>query len=224
MGYSAATLRIAGEQGQTDPASFPSYYRARYYDPQLGRFLGEDPSDFNGGMNFYGYVGNDPVNWFDPFGLDRMLLGDIANLVAQNNKSGQSNDLIICMAYKESTFDPDASRPGSQSARGLLGVTDAAATQVGVAYDELGDPATNIGPGSAYLAWRIHLNHGNVRNGLWGYGTGKAYADSLLKCEKCMVSHTKDSDECKTKNCLEPLHPKPKNPSPGPRGPRRPKG
>ena len=202
------------------------FNRARYFDPSAGRFLSEDPSDFDGGMNFYAYVGNDPVNWTDPFGLERMGYGDIANLVAKNNRSGQSNELIICMIYKESTFDPDASQPGSNSARGLMGVTDAAATQMGDDWEDLGDPAANIDTGSGYLAWRIHLNHGNVRNGLWGYGTGRAYADSLLKCENCLVKHATANDQCKTKDCLEPLHssPKPKtHPRPKPRRPRKPK-
>jgi RHS repeat-associated protein len=45
------------------------FYRARYYDPSLGRFLSEDPIDFGGGVNFYAYVGNNPVNYIDPFGL-----------------------------------------------------------------------------------------------------------------------------------------------------------
>jgi hypothetical protein len=204
-------------------------YRARYYDPSIGRFLSEDPSDFDGGLNFYAYVGNDPVNWFDPFGLDRMGYGDIANLVAQNNKSGQSNELIICMAFKESSFDPDASLPGSQSAHGLLGVTDSAATQVGVDWANTAAPAANIAAGSAYLAWRIHLNHGNVRNGLWGYGTGRAYADSLLKCEKCLLTHDTSGQyfQCKTMDCLWPLHGSPpkrkSHPRPKPRGPRKPK-
>ena len=39
-----------------------SYYRARYYDPQAGRFLSEDPLGFGGnGTNFYAYAGNDPI-------------------------------------------------------------------------------------------------------------------------------------------------------------------
>ena len=44
-------------------------YRARYYDPQIGRFMSEDPIRFGGGMNFYRYVGNSPLNYVDPFGL-----------------------------------------------------------------------------------------------------------------------------------------------------------
>jgi RHS repeat-associated protein len=202
------------------------YMRARYYDPSAGRFLSEDPSDFNGGINFYAYVANDPVNWNDPLGLDRLSYDQIANLVANNNASGQSDELIICMAYKESTFDPDAALPGSQSARGLLGVTDSAATDAGFDYADLGDPATNIDAGSTYLGIRIHRNHGNVRNGLIGYGTGKPYANSLLNCEKCLVTRAGEKSECKTKDCLEPLHPAPKpkpHPRPKPRHPRRPK-
>ena len=46
------------------------YYRARYYSPQLRRFIEPDPIGFEGGMNLYAYVGNDPVNLIDPYGLD----------------------------------------------------------------------------------------------------------------------------------------------------------
>jgi RHS repeat-associated protein len=46
-----------------------SYYRARYYDPQRGRFLNEDPIRFAGSVNFYSYVSNNPVVRIDPSGL-----------------------------------------------------------------------------------------------------------------------------------------------------------
>src|ERR1700730_6884450 len=43
---------------------------ARYYNPALGRFISEDPIGFAGGQaNLYAYVGNDPVDFTDPFGL-----------------------------------------------------------------------------------------------------------------------------------------------------------
>jgi RHS repeat-associated protein len=45
------------------------YYINRYYDPIDGRFLGKDPIGIGGGINLYGYVGNNPVNRTDPFGL-----------------------------------------------------------------------------------------------------------------------------------------------------------
>lgn len=46
------------------------FYRARYYDPNPGRFLSEDPAKFKGGANFYRYVKNNAVNRVDPFGLN----------------------------------------------------------------------------------------------------------------------------------------------------------
>ncbi len=46
------------------------YYRARYYDPKTGRFITEDPLGFaSGTTNLYSYVGNNPLNWVDPWGL-----------------------------------------------------------------------------------------------------------------------------------------------------------
>jgi RHS repeat-associated protein len=46
------------------------YYRSRYYDSNIGRFISEDPIDFSGGdNNLYGYVSNDPINLTDPSGL-----------------------------------------------------------------------------------------------------------------------------------------------------------
>src|SRR5712691_12025453 len=50
------------------------YYRARYYNPALQRFISEDPIEFAGGdVNLYGYVGNDPVNWGDSSGLGEVI-------------------------------------------------------------------------------------------------------------------------------------------------------
>lgn len=47
-----------------------SYYRARYYDANPGRFLNEDPlQGGGGGPNFYQYVRNNSTNLVDPFGL-----------------------------------------------------------------------------------------------------------------------------------------------------------
>jgi RHS repeat-associated protein len=45
------------------------FYRGRYYDPVVGRFISEDPISFAGGdVNLYRYVENSPVNFTDPFG------------------------------------------------------------------------------------------------------------------------------------------------------------
>lgn len=44
------------------------YYRARFYDPKLGRFLQTDPIGSEDDLNMYAYVGGDPVNGTDPTG------------------------------------------------------------------------------------------------------------------------------------------------------------
>ncbi len=54
---------------ELDSESGLYYYRARFYDPQTGRFLSEDSLRFDAGdQNLYRYVFNNPVNLVDPNG------------------------------------------------------------------------------------------------------------------------------------------------------------
>ncbi|MDD5035618.1 MAG: hypothetical protein PHE55_12760, partial [Methylococcaceae bacterium] len=59
-----------GYTGREPDASGLMYYRARYYDPGIGRFISRDPIGLAGGINRYTYVGNTPINKVDPLGLD----------------------------------------------------------------------------------------------------------------------------------------------------------
>lgn len=58
------------------------YYRARYYDPTLQRFISEDSIGLVGGVNLYAYVGGDPINWTDPTGnIPVDTVWDLANIL-----------------------------------------------------------------------------------------------------------------------------------------------
>jgi RHS repeat-associated protein len=68
------------------------YYRARYYDPTIGRFITPDPIGFlSGDTNFYRYVGNDPVNFVDPSGLIVNMAGALAQLASINREHSDGN-------------------------------------------------------------------------------------------------------------------------------------
>ena len=59
-----------GQYGVMDDDSGLLYMRARYYDPEVGRFINKDPIRYLGGdPNLYCYVANNPVNSIDPNGL-----------------------------------------------------------------------------------------------------------------------------------------------------------
>ncbi len=48
------------------------YYGFRYYDPVTGRWPSRDPIGEAGGLNLYGMVGNNPVNYWDYLGLQSL--------------------------------------------------------------------------------------------------------------------------------------------------------
>jgi len=46
------------------------YYGYRWYHPNLQRWLNRDPIGEDGGINLYNFVGNEPLSYVDPSGLD----------------------------------------------------------------------------------------------------------------------------------------------------------
>jgi RHS repeat-associated protein len=46
------------------------YYGCRYYNPKHGRFINRDPIEEQGGLNLYGFCGNNCINRFDSLGMD----------------------------------------------------------------------------------------------------------------------------------------------------------
>ena len=76
--YTPFGVELVGNAGENpfrytgrrfDPETGLYYYRARYYDADLGRFLQVDPVGYADQWNLYAYVGNNPLNATDPSGM-----------------------------------------------------------------------------------------------------------------------------------------------------------
>jgi RHS repeat-associated protein len=95
-GYSGAgsglSYTYAGYRYDSETGLY--YVNARYYNPNLGRFLQTDPIGLSGGRNLYAYVGNDPINLFDPTGLSAAEQGNDGGSML-NNPWGGADDPIV---------------------------------------------------------------------------------------------------------------------------------
>lgn len=65
-----ATTNSFAYTGRELDATELYFYRARYYNPLVQRFISEDPSDILGGINLYAYAGDNPIRFRDPLGLN----------------------------------------------------------------------------------------------------------------------------------------------------------
>ena len=87
-------------QGQYFDAETGLHYnRFRYYDPQSGQFVHQDPIGLVGGENLYQYVPN-PVEWIDPYGLitvstNTALTDVLARGVHVNVQTGESKPIHV---------------------------------------------------------------------------------------------------------------------------------
>jgi len=82
----------------------------RYYDPETTRYTQTDPIGFVGGdVNLYGYVGNNSVNWIDPWGLKINISGGLESqligyaLLDRIQEKSPTARLIIGIVDRDST-------------------------------------------------------------------------------------------------------------------------
>ncbi len=140
--------------------------------------------------------------------LKALSFSAMQNIVKANNLSGQSDELILCQAYRESKFRPWAVN-GKTGASGLLQILPAAALDIwsgepggfgenGFSAETINgwfspggrifQPGFNIATGTAYLGWLISdwsSVGGSVWQALDRYSHGaKGYADQIVSCEQ----------------------------------------
>jgi RHS repeat-associated protein len=139
-------FQYTGREADTETNLY--FYRARYYDPQLGRFLSEDPiwGGEEGKPNLYVYASNDPVDRFDPLGLSDLIFlpgsqtlilldgnGNIVGIYPAGNNvapgSHNDNGVTPTLPYAPGTYDPGPYHP----------------------HPELPDPDGPFGPNGIFL-------------------------------------------------------------------------
>jgi RHS repeat-associated protein len=65
---------------QLDPITQQYYLRARFYNPAIARFTQED--EYHGdGINLYAYCANNPVDYYDPSGYDKLIIKLDENII-----------------------------------------------------------------------------------------------------------------------------------------------
>jgi RHS repeat-associated protein len=94
------------------------YYRARYYDADLGRFLQVDPVGYADQWNLYAYVGNNPLNATDPTGMYVCADSGGAEVSCSQEITQAAEDIH---AASESEDSSEAARESLAAISSLLG-------------------------------------------------------------------------------------------------------
>lgn len=144
------------------------FYRARYYDPEVGRFIGKDPIGFAAGTaNYYGYVDGNAVNLTDPDGLWSVGLEGYAGvgggLAVGRNPDGSWFYSVKVGAGKGGGFqyDPDGQGPSyDKRNKGRQNVSFGLYADAGVAF----------GPGAVGYSAGAGVHLQSARDCIRGYG------------------------------------------------------
>ena len=89
--------------GREKDANGLMHYRARYYHPGMGRFIAEDPIGLAGGLNTYGYVGGNPLEFIDPDGLRGARPNPWNNF--QRNNAGRYTKQEMLQKYRQTQLN-----------------------------------------------------------------------------------------------------------------------
>jgi len=123
---------------QYDPDLGLYYLRARYYNPNTGRFLSRDPEDGKPidpkTLHKYLYVGGNPVNWIDPRGRE-----------------------IVEVAEEESEEDVAATKEAREAGIRLAGCFFGIAWTIGEIADENWKEALGAGIPTAFACYEFLL-------------------------------------------------------------------
>ena len=160
------------------------FYRARYYSPQLQRFISEDPLRMSGGdINLYAYVSNSPPNYFDPLGLEIIYLNGstvsnpetVQKLEALDKAVGDKDVKVTSGDRTPSQNDKVGGRSKSYHLQGKAAdvIVD------GLTSEEVAEKAAEVGFDGISPYDKAHKGHTHVdtRGYEWNGKNGKTVKD-----------------------------------------------
>ncbi|MBI3901772.1 MAG: glycoside hydrolase family protein [Nitrosomonadales bacterium] len=146
--YQTAQLNSIAQYGYTGREPDGTglvYYRARYYDPAVGRFAQRDPIGLQGGINRYAYVDNNPINATDPTGfVAKFISSQSTAAVTYYDASGQEVTITPGSQSLSATYS-SASNDLSISADGLQSIAQLEAFSATTYLDQAGYPTIGYG-------------------------------------------------------------------------------
>ena len=78
-GYLSDTFRMRFSTKYFDSETGLYYYGYRFYSPSLMRWLNRDPIEEKGGLNLYGFCGNNAVSTIDSFGKEVVVINHLGD-------------------------------------------------------------------------------------------------------------------------------------------------
>ena len=184
-------FRYCGEYQDTETGLI--YLRNRYYNPEIGRFINEDP--VKDGVNWYSYCGGNPIAFIDSFGLEKIVVSggayaeegkgfkynfiepsikNLRELIANNTTGEQITWLIAHAGYEDidyERFEKIAYEDLGISLKYFSNVDNLIKYINGA--DERNDPITKF----------IVYSHGLEEKISFGYNCGEAKKDLEFKKE-----------------------------------------
>jgi RHS repeat-associated protein len=152
------------------------HMRARYYSPELRRFINADPIGFAGGMNWYAYASGNPMMFFDPSGLkDFGLMNSDPNFVRPEVSSFGDFLDIMFTDFPAAVYQGVTGIPGQMAGRGreIKAGGDPLSVYIGGSIEFAGGVGSVVKvPGNIVYAGQFHAR----QVGLFGEGEAQRAA------------------------------------------------
>jgi RHS repeat-associated protein len=144
---SSVVFRYGYTGREFDRESGQYYYRSRYYDPSVGKFISEDLIGFGGGdANLSRYVFNKPITLTDPTGTIPIAAFFLVPIIA-----AQLNYIAQTIRYDGDTSQVNGFEVGVSAVTALLGL-GAGGVIANVTSNVIGQIALNVGAGGGISA------------------------------------------------------------------------